>query len=178
MPGSLDPHMMAEAVTRTEHPTHDRNEPPRSWGTTLLLGLAIVVLALVLAAVWMWTAGEDTRLADTSWRLAGVYEGSDADLLGPQLDPDAYAVTLEFDGSEFRGDGPVNIFSGTYATSGEDLSLFSMVRTERGGPPEAMAAEERYAMLLSATNRFSMGATTLTLLDERGRQLLRYERVE
>lgn len=176
MPAPPDSHEKAEAFLRAEHPARRSAKPPLTSARWRAVVLGVVVLALVGAGVWLTAAGDP--LADTQWRLAGVGRAGGSGPADALLDPRAYPVTLGFGGGEFRGDGPVNIYSGAYSARAGSLDLRSISRTERGGPPGAMAAEERYFALLAAAEGFEFRKSSLVSLDRDGRELLRYERVE
>ncbi|WP_162242503.1 META domain-containing protein [Yonghaparkia sp. Root332] len=94
-----------------------------------------------------------------SWTLAN---GSDAD--GAFIDP-TRPVTLEVEGSEFSGNSPCNVYSGTIVARGGGIDLGEGIATteQACADPEQQALEGRYYAALSDIERAERSSGELVL---------------
>lgn len=145
-------------------------------GTRVVIVLGVILAVLLVGTVLIFAGG--STLDGTAWTLAEAmeYRGADSSP-GSAFDVAEHSFTLAFERREFNGRGPVNSYFGGYEASGERITIADVARTEIGGSPEAMQAEETYFTLLTAAVRYERTEQTLTLLDEGGRPILRFERI-
>lgn len=144
-----------------EHPAHNPNEPPTSWGATRVVALVLLLAVIAGAGVWAARSGSAGALDGTSWRLIGG------------------TATARFEGGEISGDGPVNLYSGEYEAKRDgSFSVGALTMTERGASPELMQAEADFFSALDAAERYAVEGDALALYGGNGDQLLRFERVQ
>jgi heat shock protein HslJ len=89
---------------------------------------------------------------------------------------DAADVTAVFAAGELSGSGGVNRYTATYETAADGVITISLpAATLMAGPPAAMEQEQAYFAALEQVAGFSATAASLTLTDELGSVLVRYE---
>ena len=89
------------------------------------------------------------------------------------MDWTATRVTLGFQEGRAGGRAPVNRYFGMCREDpGGALELGPFGMTMMAGPPEAMAAETAYLALLERVAGFRLETDALTLVDDRGAELL------
>lgn len=94
--------------------------------------------------------------------------GSDWILVGPNTADVRLAgrgVTLRFDrDATLSGSAPINTYSGTFtATQAGSLEIGPLTRTEMGGDPDLLAAEDQYFQALSIVDGFDTDGEQLSL---------------
>jgi heat shock protein HslJ len=85
-------------------------------------------------------------------------------------------VTLKF-GEDGRASGSTgcNSYSGTYQVRGDNISFSRLVSTRRACLDQnANQQEQRFLSSLEAANRFRLASNRLTILSERGRNVLNF----
>jgi heat shock protein HslJ len=125
------------------------------------------LMAFVLAG----SSGDDDGAAvgtldGTSWLLA---EGKDMSI------PQEVRMTIAFAAARVSGSSGCNRFTGTYQEDGESISLGPLAGTRMACADEVMTAERAYLAALAEAASWSATAASLTLSNEAGEKLLRYE---
>jgi len=134
---------------------------------TILVG-ATWVLTVLLAAC----ATQSVALLDTEWVLISL--NGNALIEGKE-------VTLRFGEASIEGSGGCNTYGGSYAASGDSLSLDGVYWTEMAcmEPEGIMEQEQAYFQALNAAARYRVaqdqgGGDRLEVYDEAGTQILAF----
>ena len=128
----------------------------------------LVLTTLVLAAC----AGtpDFIRLADTEWQLAQL-DDRPVDREATRRDP---YLLMHGDTQRVEGFAGCNRLNGVYSGGGQNLRFDSLASTRRFCA-NAMEQEEAFMHALERTSEARVDGDTLTLLDNRGRDLARFE---
>ena len=128
----------------------------------------LVLTTLVLAAC----AGtpDFIRLADTEWQLAQLNDRP-VDLDATRRDP---YLLMHGDSQRVEGFAGCNRLNGAYSGGGQNLRFDSLASTRRFCA-NVMEQEETFMHALERTSEARVDGDTLTLLDNRGRALARFE---
>ena len=111
-----------------------------------------------------------TLLEAADWQATEI--GGQAALSGAE----AADVTAVFAAGELSGSGGVNRYTATYETTADGaITISPPAATLMAGPPAAMEQEQAYFAALEQVAGFSATADSLTLTDEQGNVLVRYE---
>ena len=115
--------------------------------------------------------GDDVTLLESAdWQATEI--GGQAAL----SDAEAADVTAVFAAGELSGSGGVNRYTATYETTADGaITISTAAATLMAGPPAAMEQEQAYFAALEQVAGFSATADSLTLTDEQGEVLVRYE---
>lgn len=136
-------------------------------------------LLMVLLATGFVVHGQPGRnlstdqrvLTGTDWRLVSLGPaGAEADIVAGTI------VTLKF-GDDGRANGSTgcNSYSGTYQVRGDSLSFGRLISTRRACLDQnANQQEQRFLSALEMANRFRLNANRLTILSDRGRNVLNF----
>ena len=93
----------------------------------------------------------------------------------PELEADAFLITLGFQEGRAGGRAPVNRYFGMCRVGADGhLDIGPLGMTMMAGPPQAMAAESAYMRLLEDVVAFEVAEGVLTLSDAEGRHLLTF----
>ena len=137
-------------------------------------GLLVVLLAtgFVVQGQPGRNLSTDQRvLTGTDWRLVSLGPaGAETDIVAGST------VTLKF-GDEGRASGSTgcNSYSGTYQVRGDSLTFGRLISTRRAClDPNANQQEQRFLSALEMANRFRLNANRLTILSDRGRNVLNF----
>jgi heat shock protein HslJ len=115
--------------------------------------------------------GSGSSLEGTSWVLT-----SDAPL-GVALE--AIAVTAQFKDGTLSGNSGCNSYSTTYEVDGDKLTVGpDIAGTQMACPPAQMLVEQAYLARLPKVAGFSIDGNKLTLTDDGGETILKYEATE
>ena len=110
-------------------------------------------------------------LSGTDWRLVSLGPaGAEADIVA------GTTVTLKF-GDDGRASGSTgcNSYSGTYQVRGDSLTFGRLISTRRACLDQnANQQEQRFLSGLEMANRFRLNANRLTILSDRGRNVLNF----
>jgi heat shock protein HslJ len=88
-------------------------------------------------------------------------------------------ATAEFSAGKVSGSGTVNRYNAQYTTqSGGKITISQPAATLMAGPPLAMAQETAYFSAMTKATKFVVTADQLTLTDDQGTALVKYEAVE
>jgi heat shock protein HslJ len=143
--------------------------------------LAAVVVVLLLGAA----CGDDddtvssvapddssgTPLERTTWVLS-----ADAPL---GVASDAIAVTAQFQDGRLSGHSGCNRYTAPYTVDGDLLTIGPEIGgTSMACPPAQMAVEQAYVGRLPQVTGFAIDGNTLTMTDDEGDTILRYEATE
>ncbi len=135
----------------------------------VVLLLAAVALALIACS----DGGTASDLEDVRWKMTSYATGGEmADVL-----PDA-DVTAAFDGGTVSGSGGCNSYSAAYVTEGSAIEIGPAAATLMACPQPVMEQEQAFFAALSAVGEYRVTGTELTLLDEHGGEVLRFEATE
>jgi heat shock protein HslJ len=108
-------------------------------------------------------------IAGREWKLQVIVEGSDSI---PANTREGTMLTFTTSGS-FAGRGPCSPYSGTYATDGRNLAIFTLDPQSMGCPDGDL--ENRYFRLLRQAQRYEATDSTLRIITANG-AVLRYMR--
>jgi heat shock protein HslJ len=112
-----------------------------------------------------------SALEGTSWILS-----TDAPL-GVALE--AIAVTAQFKDGRLTGNSGCNSYGTTYEVDGDSLTVGPEIEsTQMACPPAQMLVEQAYLARLPKVAGFSIDGNELTLTDDQGETILRYEATE
>jgi heat shock protein HslJ len=152
----------------------------RSWSASLLaLIVAGVCVTAALAVAGCSSGGgssddgasqDTTLLESTDWQATEI--AGQAALTGA----DAPDVTAVFAAGKISGSGGVNRYSATFEAAADGTMTISQpAATLMTGPPAAMKQEQAYFAALEKAAGFSVTTDSLTLTDDQGARLVRYE---
>jgi heat shock protein HslJ len=116
-------------------------------------------------------AGEDAAaaLAGQVWRAVEIAGVTTAPADGAE-------ATATFEGGTVSGSGGVNRYTAAYTTQEPDgIAIEQAAATLMAGPEDAMAQEQAYFTALTQATTFSVDGESLTLMDDQGATLVRYE---
>ena len=115
--------------------------------------------------------GQDTALLGSAdWQATEI--SGQAVLSGAE----AADVTAVFAAGKISGSGGVNRYSATYEAAADGtMTITAPAATMMAGPPAAMKQEQAYFAALEKVAGFSVTASSLTLTDDKGTVLVRYE---
>lgn len=131
---------------------------------TVAAGLAVAAALASCGGGGGSSSSSAPSLDGTLWRLVTV--------AGAAAQPGG---TLEFVGhGTLNGSTGCNSFQGTYAQSGDSLTIKPGATTLIGCPPPLDAQERAVLAALPKTSTFTEKGSTLTLLDASGKALLAY----
>jgi heat shock protein HslJ len=143
--------------------------------------LIIVAGACLIAALGVTGCGADGSSEEGGGDDVVLLEGADwqaTEIAGQAALSGAEAadVTAVFAAGEMSGSGGVNRYSATYEIGeGGAITISTPAATLMAGPPAAMEQEQAYFAALEQVAGFSATADSLTLTDEQGDVLIRYE---
>ena len=137
-----------------------------------LVGVAaLTLMALAVAGCGRASATDDSKaLEGKTWRaieIAGVTT---------VLTAKGSASTAKFASGTVGGSGAVNSYSAGYTTGpGNAIKITAAATTEMAGPDDAMAQEAAYYAALPEAASYQATDSSLTLLDSKGKVLVKYE---
>lgn len=134
--------------------------------------LILVSFAVLIQGQTRRDLSTDQRvLTGIDWRLVSLGpSGSEANIVA------GTTVTLKF-GEDGRASGSTgcNSYSGTYQVRGDNISFSRLVSTRRACLDQnANQQEQRFLSTLEAANRFRLSSNRLTILSDRGRNVLNF----
>jgi heat shock protein HslJ len=116
-------------------------------------------------------AGEDAaaELEGQVWRAVEIAGVTTAPADGAE-------ATATFEGGVVSGSGSVNRYTAAYTTKARDgITIEQAAATLMAGPEDAMAQEQAYFTALTRAATFSVDEGSLTLKDDQGATLVRFE---
>ena len=137
-----------------------------------LVGVAaLTLMALAVAGCGRASSTDDSKaLEGKTWRavqIAGLTK-----VMGSK----GSASTATFSAGQAGGSGAVNSWGATCTTGpGNTVQLSAVTTTEMAGPADNMAQEAAYYATLPKAATYQVTETSLTLLDEKGGVLVKYE---
>lgn len=97
------------------------------------------------------------------------------DLEGATRDaPDGVTIDVLFEKEKVSGFSGVNSYQGSYRLSGTNLTIGKLSSTLMAGPQDLMDVEKAYLADLERVESYSTKAAGLSLLDGKGKEILRY----
>jgi heat shock protein HslJ len=138
--------------------------------------VSVLVLTLMLAVL----GGCGGNAADDSKALEGkTWKATEITGVPEIVSSKGSATTAVFAGGKIAGSGAINRYSGPYTTGpGNTIEVGALISTQMAGEPAAMAQEQAYFAALQKATEYSVTETSLTLMDEKGATLVKYEAVE
>lgn len=138
----------------------------------VLLGLLLLFMPVLAQAQPGRNMSTDQRvLTGIDWQLVSLGPaGSEDDVV------QGTTVTLKF-GEDGRATGSTgcNSYGGTYEVRGDTISFGRLVSTRRACLDQnANQQEQRFLSSLEAANRFRLSSNRLTILSDRGRNVLNF----
>ncbi len=89
---------------------------------------------------------------------------------------DGAEATATFEGGRISGSGGVNRYTAAFTTQEPDeIAIEQPAATLMAGPEDAMAQEQAYFTALTQAATFSVDEESLTLMDDQGATLVRFE---
>jgi heat shock protein HslJ len=139
---------------------------------SVLAVVALMSFAVLAQSQTTRDLSTDQRvLTGTEWRLISFGpSGSEASLVA------GTTVTLKF-GEDGRASGSTgcNSYGGTYQVRGDNISFGRLISTRRACLDQnANQQEQRFLSALEAANRFRLSSDRLTILSDRGRNVLNF----
>ena len=139
---------------------------------SILAVLVLMSCAVLVEAQEIRNLSTDQRvLAGTEWQLVSIGPaGAEANVIP------GTTVTLKF-GEENRASGSTgcNSYSGSYSAVGDTISIGRLISTKRACLDQrANQQEQRFLAGLEAATKFRLSSNRLTLLSERGRNVLNF----
>jgi ABC-type amino acid transport substrate-binding protein/heat shock protein HslJ len=116
---------------------------------------------------------DELPLVGTGWLLQSYLAGNGA--MTATIPGTSTTLTLSQDGSA-QGSGGCNEFTGSYQTSGSQLTMsgISATKTACPDPPGLMDQENAYLNLLAASNTYTITGNQLSVFDSSGRMILQF----
>lgn len=140
--------------------------------------LAVVFISVLTLLVVMATGcGGDGGQADDSGLLEGkTWRAVEIVGLTKVMTAKGSAATAKFSAGQVGGSGTVNSWGAPYTTGpGNSIQVGAIMTTEMAGPPENMAQEAAYYTALPRAATYQVTETSLTLLDDEGKVLVKYD---
>jgi heat shock protein HslJ len=131
----------------------------------------VALFAVLLVAACAGHDGPPAPLIGTVWN---VKQAGGQDFVTLKGGRDAH-LRLDARRSRATGYSGVNSFTGTFQSSGANLSFGPIAATRRAGPPAAMAFESALFKALAATRSYRVSGDALELLDAEGEVRARLE---
>ena len=142
---------------------------------TLVVG-ACLIAALAVAGCSSGGSSEESGGDDVTLLEAAGWQATEIAGQAALSGAEAADVTAVFAAGELSGSGGVNRYSATYETAADGaITISTPAATLMAGPPAAMEQEQAYFVALEQVAGFSATADSLTLTDEQGEVLVRYE---
>ena len=135
----------------------------------VLLSLGFVLVAQAQTSRDLSTG--QRALAGTEWRLVSFGPvGTETDVIA------GTTITLKFgEDGRISGSTGCNSYGGTYQVRGDTVSFSRLVSTRRACLDQnANQQEQRFLAALEAGNRFRLSGNRLTILSDRGRNVLNF----
>lgn len=138
---------------------------------SVVFGAALVLVVVTIAACGSGSQANDSKaLEGKSWRAVEIAG------LTKVMTAKGSAATAKFSAGQVGGSGTVNSYGATYTTGpGNTIQIGTVTTTEMAGPPEAMEQEAAYYAALPKAATYQVSDTSLTLLDDKGKVLVKYE---
>ncbi len=147
-----------------------RSLPVISIACAAVLALSVMALAGCGSGS---TADDSKALEGKTWKateIAGVKS---------VLATKGSAATAKFATGKVTGTGTVNSYGGPYTTGpGNTIQIGVLISTQMAGPEDAMAQEQAYFAALQKAATYEVTGDSLTLLDDKGKVLVKYQVVE
>jgi heat shock protein HslJ len=142
--------------------------------SSVLLVLVVMGAGVLVQAQPGRNLSTDQRvLTGTEWRLVSLGPaGSETDVIA------GTTVTLKF-GEDGRASGSTgcNMYNGSYQVRGDNINFSRLISTRRACLDQnANQQEQRFISALEAANRFRLSSDRLTILSDRGRNVLTFVR--
>ena len=156
-----------------------RRRPARGRRTRLVVFLAVAGLAATVPFA-VSACGSDDSTDDAGEDAAAALEGQvwkAVEIAGVTTAPaDGAEATATFEGGAVSGSGGVNRYTAAYTTEEPDgITIEQPAATLMAGPEDAMAQEQAYFAALTQAATFSVDEGSLTLMDDQGATLVRFE---
>jgi heat shock protein HslJ len=136
-----------------------------------VIASALVLLAVVFAGCGSGSQADDSKLLEgKTWRAVQI-AGLTKTMTGK-----GSAATAKFSAGQMGGSGTVNSYGAPYTTGpGNTIQISGIMTTEMAGPPQNMAQEVAYYAALPKAVTYQVTEASLTLLDDKGGVLVKYE---
>lgn len=141
-----------------------------------VMGAMGALLLLGVIACGCTTAPEEGGAITGEVWLLNAYLDENGTMAAPLV---SAPVTAEFADDSMGGSGGCNSYGASYETSGASMTIEMPVSTLMYCPePGVMDQEQRYLALLSDVASYSVDDETLTMMDESGAMILRFEAID
>ena len=156
-----------------------RRRPERGRGTRLVVFFAVAGLAATVPFA-VSACGSDATTGDAGGDAAAALGGQvwkAVEIAGVTTAPaDGAEATATFEGGAISGSGGVNRYTAAFTTQEPDgITIEQPAATLMAGPEDAMAQEQAYFTALTKAATFSVDEESLTLMDDQGATLVRFE---
>jgi len=155
-----------------------RRRPARGRRTRLVIFFAFAGLAAAVPFAVSACGSDDST--DATAQDAAALGGriwKAVEIAGVTTAPaDGAEATATFEGGVVSGSGSVNRYTAAYTTEEPDgITIEQAAATLMAGPDDAMAQEQAYFTALAQAATFSVDEVSLTLMDDQGATLVRFE---
>lgn len=155
-----------------------RRRPARGRRTRLVVFIAVAGLAAVVPFAASACGSDDSTdssvqddaaLGGRIWKAVEIASVTTAPADGAE-------AIATFEGGVLSGSGGVNRYTAAYTTEEPDgITIAQAAATLMAGPEDAMAQEQAYLAALAQAATFSVDEGSLTLMDDQGATLVRFE---
>ncbi|MGE5230059.1 MAG: META domain-containing protein [Deltaproteobacteria bacterium] len=163
---------------KSRRPEAAGRRPARTRRARLAAMLAVAGLAAAVPLA-LSACGSDAGTGDSGvdaaalggavWRAVEIAGVTTAPAEGAE-------ATATFEGGVVSGSGGVNRYTAAYTTEEPDgITIEQPAATLMAGPEDAMAQEQAYFAALAAAASFAVDGSSLTLMDDQGATLVRFE---
>jgi len=145
---------------------------------TPLAAACLVALVALAAACGSTQGSSETSPASSSALVGPVWKATEVAGTAVPSGDAATEITAVFADGQVSGSGGVNRYNAGYETPSPDgISIGTIAATQMAGPSAAMKQEAAYFAALAAASSYSATADSLTLADDQGTTLVRFESV-
>lgn len=143
---------------------------------TLVVGVCLVAALAVAGCSLSDGASEESGGDDVTLLEAAGWQATEIAGQAALSGSEAADVTAVFAAGTLSGSGGVNRYTTEYETLPDGaITISTPAATLMAGPPAAMEQEQAYFAALEQVAAFSVTSDSLTLTDEQGEVLVRYE---
>jgi heat shock protein HslJ len=137
---------------------------------------AVIASALVLLAIVFTSCGGGSQADDSKLLEGKTWKAVEIAGLTQVVTVKGSAATAKFSAGRLSGSASVNTYGATYTTGpGNTLQIGTAMTTQMAGPDNLMAQEAAYLATLPKAATYQVTETSLTLLDAKGKVLVKYE---
>jgi heat shock protein HslJ len=138
-----------------------------------VVSLLVLALTVIASGCGGSDAHDSLALEGKTWKATEITGVSEI------VTAKGNATTAVFAAGQIAGSGAINRYSGPYTTgAGDTIEIGALISTQMAGEPAAMAQEHAYFGALQKATQYTVADTELTLMDDKGGTLVKYEAVQ